>query len=211
MYKVELIYSFTKHLLDEIFPPICLCCQEKGASQWFCDSCWQLLSLPNSEERCRHCFESCEYFLCSTCRKSPVLLFPKTRVFDPSLPSSILQVHMDEILEALASIAFLFCNHLGWDNFDAVMEVPDERGSKSTLHMAKLLAHLLGVPYVKGLKRVHTGFLKADLAALTTEGARGKNILLFDAASTTFWLKKATDCLSELLPKRAKVITIFGR
>lgn len=207
---MNLIRSFIKNLLDEIYPPICLCCQEKGATQWFCNSCWQLLSLPNPEERCRHCFESSEHLLCLTCRKSPAIIFPRVKVFDPSLPASILQSHMDEVLEALASTAFLLCIDLGWENFDAVMAVPDENGSKLVVHMAKFLAHLLGVPYVRGLKRVHTGFLESDLAALKVEHQAGKNILLFDAASRAHWLKRASDCLSELLPKKARVLTLFG-
>ncbi len=205
-----MIRSFLSYLLDEIFPPLCLCCGEKGAPQWFCSACWQLLSLPNPEERCRHCFENSQQPLCFTCQKSPALIFPKAKLFDPSLAASILQSRMDEIKEALSSMAFLLCVHLGWDNVDTVMAVPDEEGSKSAVHMAKFLAHLLGVPYVKGLERTHQAFLQPDLAPVAVHLQTGNHVLLFDAASRLSWLQKASRCLCELFPKKANVLTLFG-
>lgn len=197
-------------LLDEIFPPLCLCCKEFGEKKWFCSSCWELLSLPNPKEKCRHCFANSPNLLCDICRQRPLLELPRAVVFESSLPASILRGKVKEAEEALTSIAFIFFQKLEWSIPDLIIPVPDERGEKSVRRMAKFFAALMGKPSVQFFNRTYRGFLQPDLVVSALSLEANQTVLLFDVSSSLSWLKKASDGVLDVFPKKAMILSLFG-
>lgn len=202
--------NFFTQLLDEIFPRICLCCRECEMDRWFCSACWELLSLPQAKDRCRHCFTHSEFAICSTCRKISSLEIPRAWVFDPSLPAAILQKNQAETEDALAAAAFLFWNQLNWPIPHAIIPIPDEEGKKSIFSIAQKFAKLVNSPYEQVFKRTYRGFLEPDLVVSAHSLKANQIFLLLDGASSLSWLKVATKRFSEVFAKRVMILSLFG-
>jgi hypothetical protein len=196
-------------LLDLLFPRFCLCCKEPKMEKWFCSACWSLLALPDPAHRCRHCFTLTEQSLCSICRTSPLLCFPRVFLFDFSPPALILRQNMRDVEEALSAMALIFWHRLAYDLPHAVCELPDERGQKSIARVAKNFAQLLNVPYVQGLKRTYAEFLRPDLALSNSRLGSDQTLVLFDEASSLAWLQKACAVVSDMFPKRVLIFSLF--
>lgn len=199
----------SKTLLDLFFPPLCLCCKEPLAEKWFCLACWQLLALPDPSQRCRHCFTLAEGPLCSTCRKQPLLCFPRIFLFEFSLPATILWRSRKEIEEALSAMALIFWHRFAYHRPDEIIPLPDEKGEKTVFHLAKRFARLLDAPYSPRLKRNYARFLKPALTLSDCSSLEGKSVLLFDGGSSHSWREKACAALSEGFPKKVLIFSLF--
>ncbi|MBS0626317.1 MAG: hypothetical protein JSS32_09730 [Verrucomicrobia bacterium] len=189
-------------LVDLIYPPICPSCSEGRAEKLFCASCWELLSLPDPAERCRHCFERLEKEICSKCSLDPERCFPRARLFDPSLPASILRSKRGEMTQAIAGLALLLWHRLGWELPDYIVPIPGDT------KIAKDFARLMQRPLLPLLKRIHQGFLQPDLI-VAKDIQEGLNLLLFDVDSPAEWLKLADGKMAECFPRKAALLSIF--
>lgn len=180
--------------LNLIFPPLCLACKERSATQFLCPACWHLCALPDPVGRCRHCFEELDQRgnLCTTCRKEPHLSAVRAYVFDPESPAFRLG---SEAIEAMAGFAYLQWVELEWPHPDAVIPMPGDEA------IAQQLAEWIEAPCIKALGMGCE--YREDL--LEEEG----ELLLFDRSNPSPLLEKATLALAEAFPERVRLLSLF--
>ncbi len=183
-------------LVDLIFPPLCLSCQERCETKFLCPDCWCACELPDPIERCRHCFEELDQRgnLCAQCREHRRLSSLRAYVFDPDSPAHYLGV---EAPMAMAGFAVVQWIQLEWPLPSAVIPMPDT----SSIAIGKAFAELLEVPFVRALFTS----LEYREDRLEEEG----QLLLFDVSNTLSNLQKAGQALAEAFPKRVYILSLY--
>lgn len=185
-----------KVFLDAIFPPLCLSCKQVCKTKFLCPDCWNLCSLPDPVERCRHCFDELEGRgkLCAQCTKDKLLPVMRGYVFDPDSPARFLG---KENVEALAGFAVAQWVQLEWPTPDVVVPMPD----RDSIEIGYAFAILLGVPFAKALHS--NGEYKEDRLEEDLE------ILLFELDNSIEELKIASHSLFLSEPKRIRLLSIY--
>lgn len=182
-------------LFDLIFPPLCLACKERCETKFLCPDCWQLCTLPDPIERCRHCFEELDQRgdLCAQCREKKLLPIARAYVFDPASPAWRLG---KEPAEPMAAFALFQWIQLEWPLPDALIPMPDG----DSLVIGRAFAAMLNVPFVRALHS--TCEYRGD--SLEEDG----QLLLFDVSNSLETLHKASLALSEAFPKRIYLLSL---
>ena len=201
---MNLVKLFQKSLVDLIFPPLCLYCNEPTDLKYLCERCWTQSPVVDLENRCRHCFDDCEDgVLCSRCSHKPLLPFERAFVFDRSSP--IAQILSEEMSEAAAGFAFYQWAKLGWDEPDLIAAI-----SPGKNEVAKQFSKLMNKPcpdlfrtiaWPLGSQRleIYDHFLEED-----------STILFFDEGFTTKQLQMAGASLSHAFPKKVYCLSLFS-
>lgn len=185
-----------RSLLQILFPPLCLSCKEKCETNFLCKACWELCAVPDPLFRCRHCFEELDdrEDLCLQCRKKRKRSFPFAYVFDSESPAHLLDL---EMTDALAGFALLQWIQLDWPMPDAIIPMPDSNG------IAFSFAKLLDKPFIQALSPAHE-YKEERLE-------EDQILLLFTMKSSLTELEKAGFSLSESLPKKIYILSLFAK
>ena len=187
---------FFRCFTDLIFPPLCLACKEKCDTKFLCPDCWQLCSLPDPVERCRHCFEELDSRgnLCAQCRKEKLLPVVRAYVFDPESPAYRLGW---EAVDAMAGFAFVQWIQLEWPLPDMIVPMPN----RESVAIGASLARLIDRPIARAL----TGDCEYKEDRLEED----QEILLFDVSNPMGLLKRGSGALFESFPKRIRILSLF--
>ncbi len=185
-----------KSFLDFVFPPLCLACKEPAETKFLCPQCWDLCTLPDPIERCRHCFKELDRSsaLCSQCLNRPLLLVARAHVFDAESPAFVLG---REHTYAMAGFAVALWTQLDWPVPDVIVPMPD----KDSIAIGRAFAELLDLPFVRALQ--FNCEYKED--RLEEE----KIQLLFDVLNPIEKLQKSSLSLSESFPKRIYLLSLY--
>lgn len=155
-------------ILDTIFPPICVHCDEKAKSSKFalCSTCFASLEMIHPKERCPKCFsekEDTSYF-CKKCRDYPLGLEGVAAVFESigafkSLFKEWKMCHRPNLAQGLAAFMALQLTELSWPSFDLIIPIPQtllrkvSLGFNPSFLLAKELGKLLSIPVYSCLKK----------------------------------------------------------
>lgn len=185
-----------RFLIDLIFPPLCLACRERCETKFLCLDCWQLCTLPDPIERCRHCFEELDQRgdLCAQCREKKLLPIARAYVFDPASPAW--RLGMDPA-EAMAAFAVCQWIQLEWPLPDAVIPMPDSH----SVAIGKAFAIMLNAPFVRALHSTceyKEDYLEED-----------RELLLLDVSNSLENLHEAALSLLEAFPKRIYLLSLL--
>lgn len=177
---LNLLKNLSGSLLDLLYPPLCLHCDDSldKYHPLFCAECIKYLTLIDPNERCPYCFSfaiDAEYDkCCDFCRENPSLIERTASAFDYAGPAATLikkckyggQFYLAEGLGAYMTAQFL---QLNWPMPDCIVPMPMarlrriERGYNQSLLIAKSIAKLLDRPIYDILKRRSGDFSQAGL------------------------------------------------
>jgi competence protein ComFC len=156
------IWAALKNL---IFPSLCLHCKEESR-HLLCPSCFQLLTLLDSEERCRHCFSSTSEGrrVCPRCIERRHFFKQTASAFEQMGPASSLlrefrEADRPHLAESLAAFMALQLMHLNWPLPDLIVPVPQSAwrrfrcGYNPSALLANQVALYLGRPALSLLRR----------------------------------------------------------
>lgn len=172
--------TFGNSILDLIYPPLCLHCNEslETGCPIFCHTCLSLLEQIDPSMRCPFCFSSDfnneSQKCCEQCRKSPRNIKRIASVFDYEGPPATLVKHLKYGGQSYlakgcgAYLAAQFLN-LNWPMPDIIIPMPMarlrkfERGYNQSELLAQSFAKLMNCPVSKALKRRSGDFSQAGL------------------------------------------------
>jgi len=174
------MHSLFKSVVDLIYPPLCLHCDESldKEDSLFCKDCLKLLSLIDHEERCPYCF-SADFDVentkcCKKCLENPPLLTRMGAAFDyEGVAASLIKQlkYGGQPFLAKGAAAYLVAQfiHLDWPMPDCIVPMPMatlrriERGYNQSLLLAESVGALLNRPVFDVLKRKSGEFSQAGL------------------------------------------------
>ncbi len=217
-------------ILDSIFPPVCVHCDEPTKSAKFplCPTCFASLEKINPSDRCSKCFSEKEEgaFFCRKCQKYPLGLQGVAAVFEyvgacVSLFKEWKTCHRPALAKGLAAFMALQLAELNWPVFDLIIPIPQtflrrlSLGFNPSLLLAQELGKLIGVPVHSCLKKKmgyppQTRLPWQERQKLSpfvfewqdTHDIHHKTILIIDdLIGTGATLKTAALCLKEGCPK----------
>lgn len=160
--KTHTLSTYWEKVLSVLFPTACYACKAPLVSQSICDACAHEIELIDPFNRCPLCFNakpSCTSS-CAHCFQHPA--HPRVYgqaccLFESFVLTSLLsnlQSHLLwEIDRALASLAYVQLDRLGWPAFDLlVLEpshwlLPNKKILALSHRIGKELAKLLAIPY----------------------------------------------------------------
>src|SRR3990167_1564390 len=180
--------------IDCVFPPLCQVCKTTCRTRLLCHDCWELCSLPDPIERCRHCFgeiEREEEIICQKCKRNPVLSFPTAFVFESTAPAFALYRKVKEEPETIAAFAIVQWERLNWPVPDAVIPLPRAE------RIAKPFAFSLECPYARVLSRWGNNWECNDQAL-----KEDQTFLLIGEKVSEAVLREAAEILSDTFPKK---------
>jgi ComF family protein len=216
-----------KALVDLVYPPLCLHCEEKTGGL-LCATCSELLTLLSSEGRCRGCFTLLEEKnKCPQCDQK-VACFKRAAALDYFGPAATLVQRLKfanrpHLAKDLAAFMVVQLFRLGWPTPDLLIPVPQPftrflvRGYNQSELLAKEMGQLLNREVKNLLKRRSGDFPqmgqersqreKLSQAAFfwkkknSCEQVVGKTVLLIDDVMTTgTTLRQTASLLQEAGP-----------
>jgi len=227
-----------KHLLEVLFPPLCLHCGDKTAhsTKLLCASCVSLLHFLEKRGRCPYCFTRLENSSkCEACRKGGRSLQLMAATFEHIGPAACL-VHAfkyagrGDLAPDLAAWMVAQLVRLKWPFPDLVVPVPQSlshflsRGYNQSLLLAEEIGRFIERPIKDVLQRKSGGFSQSALNKTQREklsqelfawkcpyDVSDKTLLLIDDVLTTGrTLRCCAEVLREGFPKKVYCLT-FSR
>ena len=192
----RIVASVFKDWLDFIFPPLCDCCKEPCETTFLCPGCWELCSLPDPAERCRHCFAEKGEEICPACRIKAEFPFPSAFVFESTPPVFHLCIKGKEEPEIAAAFALVQWERLDWPIPDSIVPLPGCRD------LAKIFAAWLERPCADVLQ-CSRGW-NCDVDGLE----ENQLILVICRAATADEIRGAAEALYEAFPKKIFVLSL---
>jgi len=208
--KVSFFFrKISKVWLDCLFPPLCTVCRECCSTKMFCPECWDLCSLPDPENRCRHCFveigddPSCYTDLakngqgvCRRCRKSPRIKFPSAFVFEATGPVIRLCNDPDIDFETLSAFALIQWFRLSWSVPNLI--IPCDRTVKS---IAKSFGSRLGI------RSIYPFNWKREVSVDAFE--EGMTLLLLSKMDSLKKIRKILTPICTTLPQKIYILNLI--
>jgi len=213
----RLLRRFLHKSLDFIFPPVCVSCQEVGAS--LCDDCRSRIARPQ-EPFCRHCGQMVEQpgATCDLCRRTPLPLPVRAAVlYGEALRPAIHGLKYEGLFALAPPLASLMVEE--WPRWatpaDLVVPIPlhpereQERGYNQTLLLVREFCRRLSLtPDAAALRRVRYTRPQVELGirerlhnvrgafrAASDRVAHKRILLVDDVCTTGATLTAAADAL----------------
>ena len=182
-------------LLDFLFPPLCICCKGRILHPFFCAACWELCTPLDPVGRCRHCFtEWTNGEFCGKCQ----LPFRRAVVFESSASARMLCRKKEGAIGGFVLYQWI---QMQWPIPEVVIPMPGMD------LIAKTFAFFL---YKAGTCSANILSRKGRHWSCNEEVLEeGQTILLLDAQSSLFTLKKAAQSLLETSPKKIFQLSLF--
>lgn len=221
----QLFKELSSSLVNFVYPPQCLHCQEglTKAEGLICTECTSLLELLGTESRCRTCFSPLpnrDLKTCKECRKTNHAIHSVAACFDYYGPAASIIKNLKYFNQphlAIGAAAFMVAQFslLDWPIPDMIVPVPIstprwlDRGYNQSFLLASEISKLLSVPTIEALKRHSGDYSQANLSHnqrlklhsnsfsfLKKHGIKEKTILLVDDVFTTgSTLKRSAEAL----------------
>ena len=220
-------------VLDFIYPPLCLHCEEKvtTSGSLLCDTCGSLFELLSQKDQCPYCFAH-EHNKNNPCQIRNSAIYRAAAALEYSGPAATLvkqlkyhrQSHIAKGLGAFLTTQFLSLN---WPTPDIIIPVPQtffqrvSRGYNHSELLAKALAESIGVSVGNVLKRCGSTLpqaaqTKEQRKQLSTSNFKlkkndlgDKMILLVDDVMTTrATLRACAEVLETAYPKKIYALTV---
>jgi hypothetical protein len=196
----RLILEGITKLIDCIFPPLCLECEEMATDPFFCKNCWAFYSPIDPQFRCQHCFAALEEdtFLCLDCKQGSKFPIPRAFVFEKH--SSIVRLwnRKEEYREAFGAFLFIQWSKLQWPPCDLVVILPEMRG------VGAVFAGLMGKPYISITQNA-----EGDWSYPIDAIEEGQVLLFLDEGMHQENLYEALSFLSATSPKRGYSLSLM--
>lgn len=189
-----------KALLNFIFCPFCLHCQEKidKASDYFCKQCVSDFILIEEYERCRRCFSSLGE--CKLCKEKGYPFNHFTACFEYHGPPSTLIQHLKYyskpyLAKEIAAFMVLQYTRMNWKMPDLIIPVPQSitrsftRGYSQTFLIAKEMSKLMNCKTLIAIKR-----LSGDLPQVSLNQSQRESLSL-----NSFCWKKVRDLTGKVV------------
>lgn len=217
-----------KSLLDLIFPPLCLHCEEllEGSRRTLCENCVELLTLIDSSCRCEACFTPVEGApICLECRNKARAMTRVGAALEYEGPAKTLVHHIKfhhrvDLCRGAAAFMAVQIMHLDWPTPDLIVPIPQsfthwlKRGYNQSLLLSNEIGKLLERPVVSLLKRKGSSLPQARMSQekrleLSSEAFEWSNpkdvtdqiiLLVDDVLTTGSTLNACADVLKEGFP-----------
>jgi hypothetical protein len=187
-------------LIDCIFPPLCLECEEMTTDPFFCKNCWEYYSLIDPEFRCHHCFAMLEEdsFLCPECRHGSRFPIPRAFVLEKHSSISHLWQQNGEYKEAFGAFFFLQWIRLKWPTPHLIVILPGMR------KVGPAFADLMEKPYIF-IGQDGEGNWKGPIDAIE----EGQVVLFLDEGILEENLYEAVRFFNATFPKRGYSLSLM--